>query len=131
MSPFLLTAMSGWLAVTAFTATLILPLGAKGLRIAGRPRKRFMALHFTLGTALPFVGLAHAAIPMSVGALSGLRGLGLAFATAALFLLFLQGGLGISLRSNARARPLLRSMHFATMLALAALIAVHILINQA
>lgn len=129
MSPFLLTAMSGWLAVTAFAAALILPLGVKGLRIAGGPRKRFMSLHFVLGAALPIVGLAHAAIPMSAGAMPALMGPGLAFAMAALLLLFLQGGLGVSLRSHAQARPL-RSLHFATMLALAALIAVHILINR-
>jgi hypothetical protein len=127
MREFLLTALSGWLALTVFAATLIVPLGVRALRIGGRQRRRFMTLHFALGIAVPALGLAHAAIPLRAAGMYGLKVQGLVFATGALLLLFVQAGLGIALREDVAARPIVRSAHLATMLAVATLIALHIL----
>jgi hypothetical protein len=131
MGNFLLTAMSGWLGVTAFAATLIVPLGITALRIGGPSRRRFMTLHFILGIALPLVGLTHAALPAGVGDIFARMEPGITYAAAALLLLFIQAGLGIYLRGATAARPLLRSVHLATMLLLAALITAHILTTRA
>jgi hypothetical protein len=130
MGGFLLTAMSGWLALTAFATTLVVPLGVKVLRIGGRARRHLMTLHYALGVAVPVLALAHASIPMRVSGISVSMGLGLVFATTALSLLLLQAAVGISLRRATVTPPLLRSAHFTTMLALAALIATHVLINR-
>ena len=127
MRDFLLI-MSGWLAATVFGTALIVPWGANALRIRGRPRRRFMALHWALGIAVPVLGLAHGALPISGAGIAALRKPALAIGLGALLLLLLQAVLGISLRGAGAARPHLRGAHLATMLALAGLIVVHILI---
>lgn len=130
MGDFLLRALSGWLALTAFAATVIVPLGVNALRIEGPPRRRFMALHYVLGAAVPLLGLAHAAIPMGSAGMSRRMEFGLTLATVALLLLFLQSALGISLRREMTAGLAVRRAHFATMLALATLITAHVFINR-
>jgi hypothetical protein len=126
MRDFLLI-MSGWLAATVFCTALIVPWGVGALRIWGRPRRRFMALHGALGIAVPVLGLAHGVLPIGGAGISVLRKPALALGLGALLLLPLQAVLGISLRGASAARPQLRGAHLATMLALAALIVVHIL----
>lgn len=126
MRDFLLI-MSGWLAVTAFGTTLIVPWGVNVLRICGRPRRRFMALHLVLGIAVPVVGLAHGVLPIEGAGISALEKPALALGLGALLLLLLQTALGISLRGARSSRPQLRGAHLATMLALAGVIVVHIL----
>jgi hypothetical protein len=131
MGTFLLTAVSGWLGIAVFAATLIVPLGIKALRIGAPARGRLMTLHFALGIAGPFVGLTHAAIPMDAGAASARMGPGVIPATVALLLLLLQAALGVALRRATRAYPLLRGVHLATMLLIAVLITAHVFISRA
>ena len=130
MRDFLLI-MSGWLAATIFCTTLIVPWGVDVLRISGRPRRRFMALHLVLGIAVPVVGLAHGVLPISAAGIAVLRKPALALGLSALLLLLLQAGLGTALRGARAARPQLRGAHLATMLALAGLIVLHILVIRA
>lgn len=130
MRDFLL-AMSGWLAATIFCTTLIVPWGVDALRICGRPRRRFMALHWVLGIAVPVVGLAHGALPISTAGFSAFRKPALALGSGALLLLLMQTALGIALRGARSGRPQLRGAHLATMLALAQLIVIHILVIRA
>lgn len=125
MRDFLLI-MSGWLAAVAFSTAMVVPWGVKTLRIYGRPRRRFMALHLVLGIAVPLVGLAHGVLPLTGAGLSALRKPALVLGLSALLLLFGQMALGISLRGAKGTRPQLLSAHLATMLALVGLIAVHI-----
>lgn len=127
MRDFLLV-MSGWLAATIFGTTLFVAWGVNALRICGRPRRRFMVLHFVLGTSVPLVGLAHGLRPISSAGISGLRRPALALGLSALLLLLLQAVLGILLRAAKTACPQLRTAHLRTMLALAGLIVVHILV---
>jgi hypothetical protein len=130
MRDFVLT-MSGWLAAAIFCTALIVPWGVYALRISGRPRKRFMALHLVLGIAVPMVGLAHGALPISAAGIAVIRKPALALGVGALLLLLVQAGLGVALRDASMRRPQLRSAHLATMLALAGLILVHILAIRA
>lgn len=123
--------MSGWLAATIFCTTLIVPWGVDVLRICGRPRRRFMALHLMLGIAVAVVGLAHGVLPLGAAGFSVLKKPALALGLSALLLLLLQAALGTALRRARAARPQLRGAHLATMLALAGLIVVHILVIRA
>lgn len=127
MRDFLLI-MSGWLAVTAFATTLIVPWGVNALRICGGPRRRFMLLHLVLGIAVPVVGLAHGVLPLEAAGVAAVGKPALALGLGALLLLLVQTALGISLRGARSPRPQLRGAHLATMLALAGLIVVHILV---
>lgn len=127
MRDFLLI-MSGWLAATTFGTTLIVPWGVNALRICGRPRRRFMALHLVLGITVLVVGLAHGFLPIKGAGIAALEKPALALGLGALLLLLLQTALGISLRGARSSRTHLRGAHLATMLALAGVIIVHILV---
>lgn len=127
MRDFLLI-MSGWLAVTAFATTVVVPWAVTALNIRGRPRRRFMAFHLMLGIAVLLVATAHGALPIEAAGIFALERPALALGSSALVLLPLQIALGISLRGARSSRARLRGAHLATMLALAGLILMHVLV---
>jgi len=71
-------------------------------------------------------------MPMSVGRVSRFDSAGLYLATAALFIMLFQVGLGMSLRgSTGKARRQGRRVHFWTMTLIVGLVAAHIFLNRA
>jgi hypothetical protein len=92
-----------------------------------------MRWHYTLGFVLPAAALAHGWIPMSSGHMPRTSMTGLWLATYALGLLFLQLLIGLSVErlsgGNTVAKGVLRRVHFAAMLVIAALAISHIWLN--
>ena len=93
-----------------------------------------MRWHYLLGSLLPATALTHGWIPMASGHMPRTSMRGLWLATFALGLLFLQLLLGLAVRhlpgnGHSVSRLALRRIHFATMLAIAALALSHMLLN--
>jgi thiosulfate reductase cytochrome b subunit len=92
-----------------------------------------MRWHYLLGFALPAAALWHGWIPMASGHMPRTSMTGLWLATFALGLLFLQLLIGLAVQrlcdGDGLARRSLRRIHFAAMLAIAALALSHMLLN--
>jgi len=129
MPLFLLTAGSGWIAALFSAPMCQSPISRS---TQGGPATYFsrFRVHYALGLLIPAVAIFHAWLPMSAGRMRGFGSTGLLLATAALFIMFWQGALGISLRdAQGAVRSHLRRLHFATMALIVSLVAMHILLN--
>ncbi len=96
----------------------------------GKPYLRRMRPHYWLGYLITGITLAHAVAPMEAGFAGRVNALGLYLATSALFLLFGQVTLGLSLqRPDVSGRRELRRWHFWGMVGIVALAFGHIALN--
>ena len=130
MPLFLLTAGSGWIAALLLGANVSAAYFIRSTQ--GGPAAYFsrFRVHYALGLLIPAVTIFHAWLPMSAGRMRGFGSTGLLLATAALFIMFWQVALGISLRdAQGAVRSHLRRLHFATMALIVSLVAMHILLN--
>jgi hypothetical protein len=123
---FLWTAFSGWTATLFLGAGIGIPYVGRSLGLASlRP-------HYWLGFLVPAIAFLHAWLPMSAGHMRGFNQTGLLLATAALFVMLWQMGLGLTLRAaKGIERRNTRRIHLATMLIIVALVAGHVVLNRA
>ncbi|MBL8630287.1 MAG: hypothetical protein JNM81_11690 [Rhodospirillaceae bacterium] len=135
MSAFILTSTSGWAATLMIVAAVGLTYLLRKLRAADTQNARgtYMArmqAHVWVGVAVLAATLIHFGASMRPELMRGANGLGLTLATVAVLVLVVQVVVGARLnRFPDHARPL-RKAHFAAMLVLVALIAVHVLLNS-
>jgi hypothetical protein len=132
-----LTRASGWILVVLIPATASLPYlmrrpssapPAPGGRHA--PLLVLLRPHYLIGYAIAAVVLAHIWVPMSDGQAGAVDATGLYVATGASVLVFAQVAIGRTLRDpRLPGRRWIRRAHFWTMVAIAALAAIHIAIN--
>ena len=140
MQALFATSASGWILVVLTATTVALPFvlrrraysGALGLADAhGVPYLRRMRPHYWLGFLIVGMTLAHAVAPMEAGFARSANALGLYLATGALFLLFGQVLLGLSLRRpDVSRRRDLRQWHFWVMVGIVTLGLGHIALNS-
>jgi len=140
MQSAVFTSASGWILVALVAATVALPFllrrnalsGALGVVVArGKPYLRRMRPHYWLGYLITGITLAHAMVPMEAGVAGRMNALGLYLATGALFLLFGQVTLGLSLqRPDLSGRREIRSWHFWGMVGIVVLAVGHIVLNS-
>ena len=138
MDLFFVSGLLGWVASTLLGIESLLPYLLRRTKFSEwlgtsdptKPYLQRMRIHFWLGYALLPLALLHAWLPMAAGRARGANMLGLWLATAALVLLFVQLGFGLSRRgANPAHRSAIRVTHFWTMTAIAAAAAVHIWLN--
>ena len=132
MMMFLWTATTGWAATLLFGAGASIPYALKAVQPVPGPYLVRLRPHYWLGFVIPAVAFLHAWLPMSVGPIGGLGGLGLVLATGAFFAMIWQVGLGVVLRDvHGIYRRKSRSLHFWTMVLIAGLVCAHIVLNRA
>jgi cytochrome b561 len=131
MVVFVFTAMSGWLAALLIGTNASLPFLMRATQgVAGLPTLRFR-LHYALGVVIPVAALLHAWPSMSTGRMGSFNKAGLFVATAALFVIVYQVGLGVSLyAAKGAARRPVRRAHFWTMALIVLLVTGHIVLNR-
>lgn len=126
---------TGWIVTALFATTITLPYF---YRVTGTPRTSTdfllrMTTHFSIGFGIAAISFVHAAVAISTPMPSG-RGYfaGIVIATVGLFLVCGQVALGVNLRrGTGRTWRGLRSLHLATMLALAGVGVAHVLLDGA
>lgn len=124
MAAFLVTSISGFFVVflLAFTAALPYLLRHRG--------RKGMGLHYCIGYLIFLVLLLHMFVSMQGGMARGTSLAGLNLASLALVFVMLQVMMGTTLvRGSAVLHPL-RHTHFAMMLIIMALAALHIALNS-
>jgi len=127
-----MTALSGWLAALLLGANAYSPYFIRATQGTVHARVALFRGHYALGLLIPAAAFVHAWLPMSVGRVSRFDSAGLYLATAALFIMLFQVGLGMSLRgSTGKARRQGRRVHFWTMTLIVGLVAAHIFLNRA
>ena len=132
MMLFVWTALSGWLGTLLLGAGISLPYVIRSARQIAVPYLAQLRPHYWLGFVIPVMGFAHAWLPMSAGHIGRFNRTGLLVATAALFAMLWQVGLGVSLRNaDAPTRRKVRPLHFWTMVLTVGLVATHIVLNRA
>jgi hypothetical protein len=125
MQALLFSIASGWLLVSLFAVTSILPWA-----IARNPAAGFR-WHFSMGQAMGPIAVLHSWPAMSQGWMGRVAAPGVYAASFALLALFAQGGIGLRLRqSRGPDRRRLRRVHFGVMAILAGLIGVHVVLNS-
>jgi hypothetical protein len=135
-----LTSASGWILVALAAVAIALPflLRRTTLSVAlglvdarSTPYLRRMRPHYWLGYLITGITLAHAVVPMAAGFAGRVNALGLYLATGALFLLFGQVLLGMSLRQpGVSGRRGIRRWHFWGMVGIVTLGVGHIALNS-
>ena len=140
MQALFFTSASGWILVVLAATTIALPflLRRTALSVAlglvdarGAPYLRRMRPHYWLGYLITGITLAHAVVPMGAGFAGRVNALGLYLATGALFLLFGQVLLGMSLRQpDVSGRRGIRRWHFWVMVGIVTLGIGHIALNS-
>lgn len=126
---------SGWASALLVAITTSLPYLLR--RRAVTPQTQWLGPflvrlrpHYWLGYLIVGLSLLHAGLSMSRELMNGTNSLGLTLATGALFLLFWQVTLGLSLSQRTTHRRQQRRWHFAVMLGIAALGSGHIVLNS-
>lgn len=125
-----LTELSGWAVTLLFCVTVVLPFWYRWRSPDGEAFLARMTTHFSIGFGIAGLSLLHAVL--AVSSLAGGRPylVGLAFATLGLFVAFGQVALGIQVRGRrGRYRRWLVAAHVGTMVLLAALGAVHLVLD--
>lgn len=133
---FLITSISGFLALFLILFTLILPY------VQRRPMHRGdaqavtawqrMKLHYWIGYTVLALTVLHMYVSMGAGLAHRTSTLGLDLATLGLLLILIQVVLGMSLRSASATGWLrLRRMHFVIMVGIVAIVLVHLFLNSA
>ena len=137
MIDYFLTAVSGWLGTIGIAfGSLLLPYLLRrtalsrrlGIElVSSRPYLGRMWPHYWVGYSIAGVSTLHAWLPMSSGHIRT-SGASLWMATIALGLVWLQLWIGLMLRQPLAAseRKVLRLWHFWGMIAIAALVALHV-----
>lgn len=133
---FLITSVSGFVTLFLVLLTLALPYvlraraRAAGSHMAAISRR--MQAHYWIGYAILALTTLHMFLSMQAGMARGTSALGLDLASLGLLLIALQVMLGINLKAVAGiGKTGLRRVHFVTMLAIVALVAVHLALNSA
>ncbi len=128
--------ISGWAAALLVTITTPLPyllrrgvVNTMNLQWLG-PFLLRLRPHYWLGYIIVGLSLLHASLSMTCQVMNGTSSLGLMLATGALFLLFWQVTLGVSLSQRTEHRRVQRHWHFAAMLGIVGLGSGHILLNS-
>lgn len=133
---FLITSLSGFLALFLILFTLLLPyILRRQMQRSGAQAVaawQCMKLHYWIGYAVLMLVVVHMYASMGAGVVHSTSALGIDLATLGLLLVLIQVVLGINLR-NARAvvRPRLRRMHFAVMTGIIVTVSVHLVLNSA
>jgi hypothetical protein len=136
--PILLSSRSlGWLSLLLLGVVIALPYltaatAGTGNVSASRWTRlpiRKMGFHYWLAPLVALGSLVHAWIPMASGRMPQTNLTGLWIATAALGLMFLQIGIGATMRSVGGDAKSLRRTHFMMMLGIVAMVAVHLWMN--
>lgn len=135
MSAFILTSTSGWAATLMIVATVALTylLRLQRARTVENAQGWYigrMQAHVWIGLAVLVATVIHVAASMRPELMRGANGLGLTLATVAVIVLVVQGFVGVRLNRFADNARALRKIHFAVMLGLVALIAVHVVLNS-
>lgn len=132
---FYLTSISGWASALLVTITTTLPYVLR--RRAANPQMRWLGPflvrlrpHYWLGYIIVGLSLLHASLSMNRQTMNGANSLGLLLATGALFLLFWQVMLGMSLSKPTEGRRMQRRWHFTLMVSIMVLGISHILLNS-
>jgi cytochrome b561 len=133
---FILSALTGWLAAIVLCVGAALPFVLRRTSGGDKTFAERLRLHYWLGFSIPAITFLHAWIPMSAGMARGVNATGLWLATVALLLMLIQIAWGVALRTAARAgrtagRNAARKTHFWMMTVIAALSAVHVILDRA
>lgn len=131
----LLTSISGWLSAILVGATTALPyvFRRKALNQQIRSLGPFllrMKPHYWIGYVIVGLSTLHASLAMNKQTMSGTNMFGLLLATGALFLMFWQLIIGLSLRQPTEGRRTQRRWHFTVMLGIVSLGIGHIALNS-
>ncbi|MGH8377761.1 MAG: hypothetical protein ACRER7_02300 [Gammaproteobacteria bacterium] len=131
---FLITSISGFLALFLILFTLVLPYVLRWQMRRGdvwTAAWQRMKLHYWIGYAVLILTILHMYVSMGAGLAHRTSTLGLDLATLGLLLILIQVALGISLRSaNATGRLRLRRMHFVIMAGIVMIVLVHLALNS-
>lgn len=129
------TSASGWIAAFLVAFTVLLPYTARTplrrkLDLAVSSARRAMRLHYLIGFTILVLALVHMWVSMTAGMARHTSADGLYIATLALAVLIVQVMSGSTMSfGQVRAAIGLRRSHFVTMLAIVALVGVHIALN--
>jgi hypothetical protein len=127
---------SGWTAAILVSCTVFLPYLARAplrhrFNMAVHGARRLMRLHYVIGFAVLALALIHMWVSMTGGMARHTRASGLYIATVALAVLVVQAMSGSTMSfGQVRATIGLRRSHFMTMLAIVALVGLHIALNS-
>ena len=139
MNSFYYPSASGRIATILVGVAILLPYLLRRTRLSeslglaqarAKPYLQRMRPHYWAGYLALGFSLMHAWIPMSAGRMPSASLTGLWLATLALCLLFFQLLLGLALRDAGPQRPLLRAIHFWSMLFIAGLVFSHVWLNS-
>jgi len=132
---FYLTSASGWASALLVAITTTLPYMLR--RRAANSQMQWLGPfllrlrpHYWLGYIIAGLSMLHAFLAMNRQTLNGTSNLGLLLAMGALFLLFWQVMLGLSLKQRTESRRVQRRWHFTLMLGIVGLGMGHILLNS-
>ena len=133
---FLITSVSGFASLLLVLLTLALPYvlraQARGAGSQAAAIWQRMQAHYWIGYAILALTSLHMFLSMQAGMARGTSALGLELASLGLLLIALQVMLGINLKeATGIGKTGLRRVHFVTMLAIVASIAVHLTLNSA
>jgi hypothetical protein len=132
------TRAMGWASLFLLGVVIALPYWSfSGAKVGGRsgpgivrPAFRRMGFHYWLAPLVALGSFVHAWIPMASHQMPRTNYNGLWIATAALGLILLQLGLGLTLRFGwSGAAKLLRRTHFLLMIGISALVLLHLWLN--
>ena len=135
MIPFVLSEASGWLIAVLAVITIVLPYLLRGRRLAPEGWSlgylQRMTPHYWIGYTIAGLSLLHASFAMSAPMPSGGTAVtGIWVGTGGMLLIFGQLMLGMRLRElRGTGRLQLRRWHFATVIALALVGALHVGLN--
>lgn len=124
MIRFLLVSATGWIAFLVLGITTALPYLLRGQH-RDVPLRVRMWPHYWLGYGLVILVLVHSSFVMGPATVRS-DSAGIWAATLALCLLFLQLALGLLLQNGSPTQRQLRRLHFRSMIAIAALVVVHL-----
>lgn len=132
---FLITSISGFLALFLVLFTLVLPyvLRAQARRGGSRAIAAWqrMHLHYWIGYAVLTLSVTHMYVAMGAGVAHRTSMFGLDLATLGLLLILAQVMLGVGLRSaGSSVRSGLRRLHFVTMTGIVAMLLAHLALNS-
>lgn len=124
MRRFLLVSATGWIAVLALGVEIALPYLFRSQSSSSSLRQK-MWPHYWLAYGLAILVLVHSSFVMGPAMRRGDL-VGIWAATFALGLVLLQLGLGLAMQSGSPSQRQLRQWHFRTMLAIVALLIIHL-----